>query len=482
MLELQVDDVVRATGAAALVQVGSNRVTDVQTDSRRLGEGSLFVCFPGERVDGNDFAPAAVEAGAACVVMTHEPDAATLALAGGRGCALLRAEADDGEEFLLRLAGLWRSRNPQWVVVGVTGSVGKTTTKDMLAAALSTRWQVHATMGNFNNLIGLPLTLLSASPDAEVVVAEMGMNHKGELSRLTRCARPDLAIITNVGTSHIGMLGSRENIARAKAEILEGMRPTAGAGPAPASCLFLCGDNDFAPLIEGEYARPAGVEVAYVGSGEGCVARALRVELDDEGRASLSLAFRDGWERDVTLGIPGRHVVWDFLLAMAVADRLGADRAKAAEAIATMPQTHMRLEVVTAPGRPRVIDDSYNASPSSIAAALDVLLSMRHEGRRVAVLGEVGELGTESARLHGYVGAYAAAKDPDLLVLVGGEAASQMADAALTMGFSEDRLELVPTAEEAVRAIGPILGEGDLVLAKGSRSVGLDRFVKGVLA
>ncbi|WP_417118696.1 UDP-N-acetylmuramoyl-tripeptide--D-alanyl-D-alanine ligase [Olsenella phocaeensis] len=482
MLELLVDDVVRATGAKALVAVPSKLVTNVQTDSRRLGGGSLFVCFAGERVDGNDFAAPAVEAGSACVVMTREPDAATVAAAHERGCALLRAEGDDGEEFLLRLAGLWRERNPQWVVVGVTGSVGKTTTKDMLAAALATGRRVHATAGNFNNLIGLPLTLLSASATDEVVVAEMGMNHKGELSRLTRCARPDLALITNVGTSHIGMLGSRENIARAKAEILEGMRPTAEAGHVPASCLVLCGDNDFAPLIEGEYARPAGVEVAYVGPGEGSVARAERVELDGEGRASLSLAFPDGWERRVTLGTPGRHVVWDFLLAMAVADRLGVDRAEAADAIATMPQTHMRLEVVTAPGRPRVIDDSYNASPSSIAAALDVLLSMRHEGRRVAVLGEVGELGDESARLHGYIGAYAAAKGPDLLVLVGGEAAAQMAEAARTMGFSEDRLELVPTAEEAVRIIGPVLGEGDLVLAKGSRSVGLDRFVKGVLA
>jgi UDP-N-acetylmuramoyl-tripeptide--D-alanyl-D-alanine ligase len=158
------------------------------------------------------------------------------------------------------------------------------------------------------------------------------------------------------------------------------------------------------------------------------------------------------------------------------------DRAQAADAVAHMPQTRMRMEVLTAPGRPRVIDDSYNASPSSVAAALDVLCSMACEGRRVAVLGEVGELGAEARRLHGYMGAYAAAKPLDLLVFVGGENAREMAEAARTMGFSEDCLEVLPTAQRALEVMGPVLGEGDLVLAKGSRAVGLDVFAKGVLA
>ncbi|MBP3885405.1 MAG: UDP-N-acetylmuramoyl-tripeptide--D-alanyl-D-alanine ligase, partial [Olsenella sp.] len=368
-----------------------------------------------------------------------------------------------------------------WKVVGVTGSVGKTTTKDMLACALGASYRVHATRGNFNSVIGLPFTVLSASPEDEVLVLEMGMNHAGELTRLSECARPDVALITNVGTSHIGILGSRENIARAKAEILAGMSPTAQGGDLP-SCLVMTSDNDYSAFIEEEFAKPAGVDVVRVGASEGCVATAESLELDDAGMPHFVLRYSDGWSTDVALGVPGRHVVSDFLLAMVAADRLGEDRETAVQAIAQMKQTHMRLEVVSAPGKPKLIDDSYNASPSSIAVALDVLCSMSCAGRRVAVLGEVGELGDESARLHGYIGAYAAAKPLDLLVLVGTSDAAQMAEAARTMGFSEDKLEMVEDADRAVETIAPILEEDDLVLVKASRSVGLDAFVKGVLA
>ena len=170
-----------------------------------------------------------------------------------------------------------------------------------------------------------------------------------------------------------------------------------------------------------------------------------------------------------------------ILLAIAACDRLGADRDAATEAIEHMPATHMRLEVVTAPGKPRLIDDSYNASPSSMAAGLDVLMSMPCSGRRIAVLGEVGELGTEARRLHGYIGAYAAAKAPDLIVWVGGADAREMREAATVMGMSEDKMELFPDAAQALKIMAPVLAADDLVLVKASRSVGLDAFVKGVL-
>lgn len=493
MLQIPIAEMVAATGATLVCGDPAAMVAGVTTDSRTVEEGSAFVCFAGERVNGNRFAGAAIESGAAAVVMTEEHTPELVEAAERAGCALLRAapapeedgrafELDDATEFLLRLAAAWRVRNRHWIVVGVTGSVGKTTTKDMLACALATRYRTHATAGNFNNLIGLPLTLLAAGADDEVVVAEMGMNHKGELARLTGVARPTVALITNVGTSHIGFLGSRENIARAKAEIVGGMLPTDAEGAVVPSCLVLCDDNDFGSFIEEGFCAPAGVEVVRVGRGEASAVRACDLVLDDESRPSFVLGFADGWSQTVRLDAPGTHVVSDFLIAMAIADRLGVDRAAAAEAIAHMPATHMRLEVLSAPGRPRVIDDSYNASPNSMAAALDVLCAMGCDGRRVAVLGEVGELGDEAVRLHGYMGAYAAAKPLDLLVFVGGEHAQAMAEAARTMGFSEDRLEVLPTAQAALDTIGPVLAEGDLVLAKGSRSVGLDVFAKGVLA
>lgn len=500
MLQLTAADVARATGATFFEEATggkaevrdaqlSRTVADVVIDSRQVHEGSLFVCIKGERVDGNQYARAAVEAGASAVVLTQglldkpslHPDM-LCGVARNHGCALLRADGDDAEEFLLRLAGAWRARNPQWTVVGVTGSVGKTTTKDMLAAGLAVGGTVHATAGNHNNLIGMSLTLLSADASDQYVVCEMGMDHAGELTRLTRAARPDVALVTNVGTSHIGNLGSREAIARAKAEICAGMRPTDAAGGRVPSCLVLTSDNDFGALIEDEYARPAGIEVLRVGTRPDDAVCARTVTLDDEGLPTATLAFADGLELGCTLEVPGRHVVSDLLLAMAIAWRLGVDREAAAQAIARMPRTGMRLEVKTAPGRPRVIDDSYNASPNSMAGALDVLASMACTGRRVAVLGEIGELGDQSPLLHGLVGAYAAAKGLDLVAFVGGEAARQMADAARTMGFSDDRLELFGSCDQALATLAPVLAEDDLVLVKASRFMGLDAFAKGVLA
>ena len=480
MLQLSMPEVVAATAADVLVG-GGGRVTDVVIDSRQVQQGSLFVCFSGERVDGNAYAPSAIERGAAAIALTAKPDDSLVQMAQDRGCTLLRAADDDPTEFVLRLASAWRKRNPQWVLVGVTGSVGKTTTKDMLAAGLSAGGKVHATSGNHNNLIGMSMTLLSADASDEFVVCEMGMDHAGELTRLAAVARPDLAVITNVGTSHIGNLGSREAIARAKAEICSGMRASDDARASVPSRLIMTSDNDFGTLIESEYAAPAGIKVMRVGMTEECAVRARSVTLDDEGMPTVSIAFADGCELFVTLDVPGTHVVPDFLLAMAVVWRLGVDRANAANAISHMPRTGMRLEVKRAAGCPRVIDDSYNASPNSMAGALDVLCSMQCKGRRIAVLGEIGELGEDAARLHGYVGAYAAAKPLDLLAIVGGENADRMAEAALTMGFSQDKLERFADGAAALSALRGVFGEDDLMLVKASRFVGLDEFAKGVL-
>lgn len=485
MLTFSVNDVAAATGAALIAGSGDTAVTSVATDSRQAGEGALFVCFPGERVDGNDFAPAVARGGAAAVAVSREPSDDLLSVAAQNGCAVLRIEGDDPTEFMLRLAGEWRRRNPQWAVVGVTGSVGKTTTKEMLAAGLSSAYRVHKTSGNFNNLIGVPITLLSADTQDQVVVCEMGMNHKGELERLTQAVRPDVAVITNVGTSHIGLLGSREGIARAKAEIVSGMgetgrlRPTCIGDVDP--CIFLTSDNDFADLIEGEYCKPAGLACSYVGTSARDAVRRGPVSVDGQGRPDFDVSLADGWSRHVTLDVPGTAVAADFLLALAVCDRLGADRDAAADAIEHMPAAHMRLEVVSAPGRPRVIDDSYNASPSSMAAALDVLMSMPCAGRRIAVLGEVGELGDEARRLHGYIGAYVAAKSPDLVVWVGDVDAAEMREAALVMGYSEDKMESFADAASALATMAPVFAQDDLVLVKASRAAGLDAFVKGVI-
>ncbi|MDD5799713.1 MAG: UDP-N-acetylmuramoyl-tripeptide--D-alanyl-D-alanine ligase [Coriobacteriales bacterium] len=478
MMDMSVADVASVTGAQMVCGDPAARLSGVDIDSRKVPAGGVFVAFAGQKVDGNKFAAKAIRDGAGAVVVTEDPTADALKAADECGAAILRAADDDGTEFMLRLAGEWRRRNPGWHVVGVAGSVGKTTTKDMLACGLATAGKVHATKGNFNNLLGVPLTLLSAPADADYLVVEMGMNHAGEMTRLTHAVRPNVAVITNIGTSHIGNLGSRENIARAKAEIVAGLTASP-EGQKP--CLVLTGEDDFTPLIRDEYCVPAGVDVLLVGSRLADAVSADGIQLDQDGMPSFQAHFDDGLSFPASLPVPGRHMVSDFLTAMGAIWRMGVDRRQAAQAIAHMQATHMRLEVLQNPGTPRVIDDTYNASPSSVAAALDVLCSMRCDGRRIAVLGEVGELGDQAHFLHGLMGAYAAAKPLDLLVLIGGEDARTMADAALTMGFSEDHLEVFDSVERALDVIAPILEPDDLVLAKASRAAGLDRFSKGVL-
>ncbi len=470
--------VVAATNAQLLVEGSRAIAGDAVIDSRRVESGSAFVAFVGEKVDGNAYLDAAIDAGAALLVASAQVGEKTLAHAAEAGATVVRAADDDCEAFLLALAGAWRAAHPEWLVVGVTGSVGKTTTKDMLRAGFGAVAPTHATPANLNNLIGLPLTILSAPEGTQVMVCELGMNHFHEIERLAAAARPCLAVVTNVGTSHVGLLGSREGIARAKAEIVGGMAPH---GDIPAT-LALTSANDFTSFIAEKFARPAGVDVLLAGSLATDDVQARDLALSADGTPVFEARCADGWSRRVHLNVPGKKAVDDFLLALACLWKAGADRDLACEAIESMKMTGMRLEVSTSAGGVRVIDDSYNAAPNSIAAALDVLCQMECSGRRVAVLGEVGELGAEERRLHGYIGAYAAAKPLDMLVFIGGELAGEMAEAARTMGFSEDAIQLFATVEDASRVIAPILEAGDTVLVKASRSAGLDRFAKEVLA
>ena len=346
----------------------------------------------------------------------------------------------------------------------------------MLRRGIGATRRVHATAGNHNNLIGLPLTVLSTPEDTEVLVLELGMNHAGEITRLTSVARPTVAVITNVGTSHIGLLGSRENIARAKAEIVSGMRAFGSIEPT----LIQASAGDYTKFIADKFARPAHVVCKTVGATETDVMSAQQVTLDEEGLPTATISAASGWSRTVTLEVPGRVVVDDLLLALEAIETLGLDLDAAAEAIEQMPATRMRLSVLDATCGAKIIDDSYNASPNSTAAALDVLMQMPAEGRRIALIGEIGELGPEEKRLHGYVGAYIAAKNPDLVAFVGTGAAREMVEAARVMGFSEDKIEQFSDVNEALTVLGPVLAQGDVLLAKASRSAQLDIFVKGV--
>lgn len=479
MVEIAVERLESATGARLLSEGGGRVCRGVAIDSRNVGQDGMFVAFPGERVDGNAFAPQAIEAGAACVVLTAAPTSDVLSLAAQHGCAV--AACEDPTEFLLRLARDYRDRL-DCTVVGVTGSIGKTTTKDVLSTLLAKRYRVHATRGNYNNLIGLPLTILSAPTDTQILVLEMGMDGAGQIERLAACARPAFGIITKVGTSHIGMLGSRENIACAKAEIVSGMAPGAADADGPRATLVLHGEDDFTPYIIENFADPAGIDVVLAGTSIDDDVYATHIELDDEGHPSFDIAFEDGTSLRTHVAVPGAQSVPNALFAAAVAHRLGISCAEIDEAFGALELTGRRAQVRRVSNGGRVIDDSYNASPESMAAGLDLLASLPCEGARIAVLGEMGEQGEEAPRLHALTGAYAAAKRLDLLICVGADLAEEMAAAARMMGMDEGDVQVVPSCEALTARYGKLLREHDLMLVKGSRFVGLDRFVEEVCA
>ena len=347
MVEIAVKYLESTTGARLAAGDPDRMCRGVTIDSRAVEPDAIFVAFPGERVDGNDFALKAIELGAGAVVMTRDPEDEVVAMARERGCAVLTC--DDPTEFLLRLAQGYRARL-RCTVIGVTGSIGKTTTKDVLAACLSKRYRVHATAGNYNNLIGLPLTILSAPADTQVLVLEMGMNDFGEISRLTACAQPTFGIITKVGTSHIGMLGSREGIARAKAEIVEGMPPSAENFEGHHSALVLHGEDDFTPYIIERYARPAGIDVVLAGTSTDDDVCATHIELDEDGRAHFDITFEDGSSFKTHLSIPGAQSVPNALFAAAVAHRLGVPAFEIDEAFASLEMTGRRAQVRHAGG------------------------------------------------------------------------------------------------------------------------------------
>ena len=479
MVEIAVKYLESVTGAKPRTGDADRVCRGVVIDSREVSEDSIFVAFPGEHVDGNDFASSAIEAGAACVLMTREPSRDLIRLADDRRCAVFLTE--DPTEFLLRLAQGYRSRL-RCTVIGVTGSIGKTSTKDALATILSGRFRVHATPANLNNLIGLPLTILSAPKDVQIMVLEMGMNHPGEIARLAACAQPTYGIITKVGTSHIGILGSRENIARAKAEIVSGMPPTEENFEGHHSRLVLNGEDDFTPFIIENFAKPAGVEVVLCGTSPDDDVSAKNIEIGEDGCPTFDITFEDGTNFKTRLSVPGAQAVPNALYAAAVAHQLKVPVYEISHAFGKIELTAGRTSVVRAACGAQVIDDTYNASAESMAAGLDLLAGLPCGGQRIAILGEMGEMGDEAERMHELTGSYAAAKRPDLLVCVGGPLAAKMAGAARMMGMPEDCVRLVPDCDKLITRFSHVIGPDDAVLVKASRFMGLDRFVKEVTA
>jgi UDP-N-acetylmuramoyl-tripeptide--D-alanyl-D-alanine ligase len=439
---------------------------DVVIDSRLAAPGCVFVAMPGEHVDGHDFLHAVLSEGARVLIVTWDESrlGATLAAAEAAGAAVVHVA-----DSLLALQDLaaWHRRRLLATVVGITGSNGKTTTKDFLRAVLEGSMRVVATEGNKNNEVGLPLTLLRAGTDTDVVVVEMGMRGLRQIARLAEIARPTVGLVTNVGVSHIEVLGSTDAVATAKGELVLAI-PADGI-------VLLNGDDSYTPRLSELAVAP----VVTYGLSEKCDVRATGVKLDGESRATFTLKTSEGEER-VSLPTPGRHNVYNALAAAACAIKLGIGAADVASGLSSAVITDMRMQVMTTADGVVVINDAYNANPTSMKAAIETLAEMRVAGNRVAVLGDMAELGSLSELAHFEVGEKAAQAGIDRLFTVGVRA-ERIADGARAAGLGADKVTSFRSLKKALPAILAGIGGTDVVLVKASRVMGLEAVVEGIV-
>jgi len=467
MLTVAVDRILSATGGTMLSGSPDVIGNDVAVDSREVSSGCVFVALPGERVDGHDYLASAIDNGARVLVVSRGEDEIeeALDLATRRGVAVVRV--DDCVKAVQDLATYHRSRL-HCAVVGVTGSTGKTTTKDFLDAVLRSTLRVVSTQGNQNNELGVPLTVLAAGADTDVLVVEMGMRGLGQISQLCAVARPTVALVTNVGVTHIALLGSQDAVASAKGELVRALGSDGAA--------FLNGDDAYSAAIAETSLAP----VTYYGLSEDCTVRAENIKVDAESRAAFDLSSEEGSVR-VSLSVPGRHNVYNALAAAAVGLYLGVPIDRLAAALASAEVSAMRMQVFTSADGVTVINDAYNANPVSMQAAVVTLAEMGSATRRVAVLGDMAELGSLTELAHFRVGELVARLPIDVLVSVG-KRARHIADGARAEGMPADRIHACSTAEEASEVLRGTLRHNDAVLVKASRVMGLESVVEEIVS
>jgi UDP-N-acetylmuramoyl-tripeptide--D-alanyl-D-alanine ligase len=449
---LPLHEIAQMCGGVLAANDASRTVTRVSKDTRTLSEGDLYLALRGPSFDGNAFVADAADRGAIAAIVDRDPDPAVPS-----GFPIIRVP--DSLAALRQLAAAWRERLNLRVVC-ITGSSGKTSTKDFTAAVLAARYRVAKTSGNLNNHIGLPLTILEASSAEQAAVWEIGMNRPGEIGPLAALARPDAAIITNIGVAHIEFFGSREAIAAEKAAL-------ACQIPSDGIVIVPSGD-DFADFI----ASRSAARTVRAGLGAGDVSGEILFVRENESRFRVRVF---GEETEASIPVPGEHMVSNALLAIAAGVEFGLSLDDCAEGLRSARVAGGRLQAKTIRGL-RVIDDSYNANPDSVEAALHALASISASGHRIAVLGRMGELGDYADAGYRRVGA-AAARTVDALITVGPDTAP------LCRAATENGLEEVHQSRdnlEATRVLLDLAREGDLVLIKGSRSARMEQIVGGL--
>ena len=424
-------------------------VSSVSTDTRTIDEGALFFALKGENSDGHKFIDAAVKKGAVCCVAERDSDYP-------KNLPLILV--DNTSQALLDLAGEYRKKM-RIPIVAVTGSVGKTSTRSMIGCVLAQKYNTLVTEGNFNNEIGVPHTLFKLTKEHQMAVIEMGMNHFGELSRITAAVRPDTVVITNIGVSHIENLGSREGILKAKLESLEGLQD--------GGTVILNGDDDMLWSINGTL----DFETLYGGiKNEKCDLIAENIKTYAE---NTEFTFRsDGAEYKAEISVPGGHHVYNALASILVGMKYNVPISGILAGIREFIPVGLRQAAIKI-GRYTVIKDCYNANPTSMKSGLEILRLSEAGERKVACLGDMMELGTISEREHLNTGKILPSYNVDCLITIG-ERARLIAQGAIEAGMDKKHIFSFETNDEACRALPNILKENDVILLKASRSMHLE--------
>lgn len=448
MIPLTLGEVTRVTGGTLRGDASAVVSGDVVIDSRKVVPGGLFCAVPGERVDGHDFAPAAITAGATAVLGTREIPVVPMILVG------------DVTDALGKLARHVVDNLPSVTIAGITGSSGKTSVKDLAAQLVERLGPAIAPAGSFNNEYGLPLTVLRAGAETRYLVLEMSARGVGHIAYLCRIAPPRYGVVLNVGRAHAGEFGSMETVAVAKGELVEAL-------PEDGVAILNAAD----PRVAAMAARTRARVVTFAAPSAGI--RATDVRLDELGRASFTLLTPEG-AAPVALRLHGAHQVPNALAAAALARELGLDLDGIANGLSSaLPRSRWRMEVTAGPDGVIVINDAYNANPESVRAALDALAHLARDGRAVAVLGHMAELGDSSRASHEEIGEYAAAAGVASLIAVGEEAAPILTGARRSGQWHGETLA-VPDGTSALTILRDRLKPGDVVLVKASRAAALE--------
>lgn len=498
-MRLNAKQILFCTGGRFLIEPidAAEIISGITWDSREVKPGDLFVALAGEKVDGHDFIEDAIYKGARSILVNEPPAKKVCILAKELGVSII--EVPNTFHAISDLAREWR-RHLKGKVVAVTGSCGKTTTKNLIRDVAASKYSVTATVGNQNNELGCPKTILAADPDTQVIVVEMGMDHLGDILKLCEIAKPDWGVITNIGDSHMEILGSKDNIAVAKSELFESL--PMGAGIAIANA-----DDPYTPkILDMTKTSERSISIVYYSSSQDLGDRndlgsvwARDIEMDGEGRPSFKLCFKGFASREMVkeatlfdmepdvevveckLMLHGEHNAINACAAASVGKLLGISSLDIASALAGSVPESGRADIQKARDGFMVINDAYNASPDSMRASLKTFASMSISGKKYAVLGDMGELGSVAVDSHIGIGEFIATLPIDELICIG-DLSSHTAKSAVENGMPENKVIYLQSIGEVLEALEGRLNEEDAVLVKGSHFMGLNRVVDGLIS